>query len=269
MNPYSYSSIETSYVTPEGRKTVLANTFPNLVFYYRMCGVVRRAGCKAKKGNYSAKDWIYSSEEIMTQLERCGVTINVEGMNHVRELDGPCVFVGNHMSTLETFTLPGLIQPHKDVTFIVKDSLLKYPFFGPVLASRSPIAVTRKNLREDLNTMINGGFERLSAGRSVIVFPQSSRSVQLIASNFNSIGVKLAKKANVPVIPIALRTDAWGTGSLVKDFGPVNPKLAVHFKFGAPIAITGNGKAEQTEIFNFIKTSLEAWGIKGEGNEGA
>jgi len=37
-------------------------------------------------------------------------------------LPSACVFIGNHMSILETFVLPCLIQPHRDVTFVVKES---------------------------------------------------------------------------------------------------------------------------------------------------
>ena len=37
-----------------------------------------------------------------------------------RGLDGPAVIVGNHMSTLETFALPGLVVPFKPLTFVVK-----------------------------------------------------------------------------------------------------------------------------------------------------
>ena len=97
---------------------------------------------------------------------------------------------------------------------MVKESLLKYPFFGPVLGSREPIVVGRSNPREDLVAVLEGGEARLKQGRSVIVFPQSTRSSVFDPAHFNTIGVKLAKRAGVPVIPVALKTDAWGNGNL-------------------------------------------------------
>ena len=252
-----------NYRTPETARKGFSAAFPNLGFYPRMLMIVYRAGKLANKGLYTPDEWVKSSLDTIRAMERCGTRIEISGLEHVLGLETPCVFVANHMSTLETFALPCLIQPHRDVTFVVKNSLLRYPYFGPVLGSRDPIAVSRTDLRADLAAMLEGGAERLARGTSLIVFPQGSRGVQLDPQHFNSVGVKIARKAGVPVVPVALRTDAWGNGRLVKDFGPVRPELQVHFKFGAPMQITGNGKAEHAAIVEFIGNNLEQWGIGG------
>lgn len=250
------------YTTPPVIKKGFSAAFPNLSYYWKMAFTVRRAGSIAHKGKYTSEEWVQSSYEIIRGMEECGTIFQINGMRNFIELDGPCVFVANHMSTLETFVLPCLIQPHKEVTFVVKDSLLKYPWFGAVLSSRDPIVVTRKDLRADLVAMLQGGAERLAAGRSIIVFPQGSRSNTLDPQHFNSIGVKMAKKAGVPVVPVALRTDSWGSGRLLKDFGAVNPALGAHFKFGEPIELSGNGKAEHAAIVEFIQKNLADWGVQ-------
>lgn len=249
------------YTTRLQSSVGLPHKFPNASFYWDMFFTIRRAGALAKKGKYPSSEWTQSSYEILRGMEKCGTSFHISGMDNFKQVDGPCVFVGNHMSTLETFVLPCLIQPHKEVTFVVKDSLLKYPFFGPVLASRDPIVVSRKDLRADLTAMLEGGPERLANGRSLIVFPQGSRSMELDPQHFNSIGVKMAKKAGVPVIPVALRTDAWGTGKKNKDFGPIRPQIGAYFKFGEPLEITGNGKAEHAAVVEFIQKNLAEWGI--------
>lgn len=256
-----------NYTTPPEMRRSLSSAFPNLSFYWRMFHTVRRAWWKARAGKYTAEDWIRSSYEIIREMELCGTIVEITGLDSVINTPGPCVFVGNHMSTLETFALPSLIQTHKDVTFVVKDSLMTYPLFGPVLASRDPIVVSRKDLRADLTAMLQGGPERLSQGRSLIIFPQGSRNKMLDPHHFNSIGVKIAKKAGVPVIPIALRTDSWGSGKLIKDFGPITPAIGARFAFGKPIEVSGNGKAEHAEVVNFIQTHLAKWGLSGESND--
>lgn len=249
------------YISPPEFRSAVSAAFPNTSYYWDMFFTVRRAGKMSVKGTYTGDEWAQSSYEIIRGMEKCGTTFYISGMDNFKKLDGPCVFVGNHMSTLETFALPCMIQPHKEVTFVVKESLLKYPYFGPVLASRDPIVVTRKDLRSDLGAMLNGGAERLAAGRSIIVFPQSSRSVIMDPQQFNSIGVKIAKKAGVPVVPVALRTDSWGTGRMVKDFGPIRPSIGAHFKFGEPLQISGNGKAEHAAVVEFIQKHLAQWGL--------
>ena len=53
----------------------------------------------------------------------------------------------------------------------------------------------------------------------------------------------MAARAKVPLVPIALRTDAWGQGAPIKDLGPIDPKLPVDFVFGKPVAPEGKGDA--------------------------
>ena len=134
------------YLTSPRTPSFLSRISPNLGFYAPMIWIVFKAGCNAMRNQYDGEAWAQSSEGIAHALESVGCRIEAAGMEHFRSLEGPCVFIGNHMSTLETFVLPSMIQPWKDVTFVVKESLLKYPFFGPVLGSREPIVVGRKPL---------------------------------------------------------------------------------------------------------------------------
>lgn len=234
-------------------------SFPSLRFYMRLLFMLYQGGKKAAHGAYSADDWILSSEGVGQALESVGADIRIDGFDHVRGLESPCVFVANHMSTLETFFLPCIIQPVRDVTFVVKNSLLQYPCLGPILRSREPLVVGRTNPREDLAAVLDGGQRHLEAGRSVIIFPQGTRSHTVDESQFSSLGVKLARKAGVPVVPLALKSDAWGTGSLIKDIGFIRPQWPIRFLFGTPIPITGNGKEEHTAVVSFIKKTFDAW----------
>jgi len=131
-------------------------------------------------------------------------------MENITKSPEPVLFIGNHMSTLETMILPCLISPLRNVTFVVKESLVKHPLFGDVMRSRDPIIVGRTDPRKDLEAVMNGGMELLSKGISIVIFPQSTRNVIFKPEEFNSLGVKLAKKAGVQVVPIALKTDFWG-----------------------------------------------------------
>lgn len=238
---------------------MLARRFPTFGFYRKLAGIVWRSGSLAKRGRYGDGEWSDSSHDTVRALERVGVCLEITGLNHLEGLDTACVFVGNHMSVLETFALPGLIRPLMPVTFIVKDSLLTYPVFGHVMRSRDPIAVGRTNPREDLRAVLEGGKDRLARGVSLIVFPQTTRSPAFDPAEFNSLGVKLAQRAGVPVVPMALLTDAWGTGKRFKDFGKIDPSRAVHLAFGEPMRIQGRGGEEHEAIISFIQGKLRGW----------
>jgi 1-acyl-sn-glycerol-3-phosphate acyltransferase len=255
-----------TYITdPKRPRSLLSKIFltPKCMFYPQVLRIFWTNAGMAKRGLYKGKEWAQGSLDILRTLENVGVTVEITGMANIRKFEGPAVFIGNHMSTLETLVLPCIIQPVKPVTFIVKESLLTAPVFGHVMRSRDPIALGRVNPKEDLKSVLDGGGKKIGAGRSIIVFPQSTRSVIFKPEEFNTLGIKLAVRAGVPVVPVALRTDAWGTGRIIKDFGPVDRKKKVHFAFGEPMRITGRGVEEHKKIIAFIQERLEEWGKEG------
>lgn len=258
--PEHYPFWADTYTTHhDARETRIPKALPTPFFYENMFRIVWKSSKLAQKGLFTTPLWIGASYGIVKALEKVGGNFRIEGLENVQTLKTPCVFIGNHMSTLETFVLPCLIAPLRDVTFVVKQELVDMPVFGPIMRSRDPIVVKRKNPRDDLATVLKEGALRLASNTSVVVFPQSTRSTRLDPQIFNTIGIKLAKRAGVPVIPVALKTDAWGMGKIVKDFGRISPRKTVHFRFGPPVTVTGNGKAEHEAVYSFIKTSLDEW----------
>jgi 1-acyl-sn-glycerol-3-phosphate acyltransferase len=163
------------------------------------------------------------------------------------------------MSTSETFLLPSILVPRKKTTFVVKRNLLTYPIFGPVMRSRNPIAVGRRDPREDFKAVMREGMERLSEGISVVVFPQSTRMSTFDPEKFNTIGVKLAKKAGVAIVPFALKTDFWSNGTILKDCGPIYRDRDVHIQFAPPMDVAGSGKEVHASIIDFIQEQLREW----------
>jgi 1-acyl-sn-glycerol-3-phosphate acyltransferase len=249
-----------SYRTSPVRPSLLARIAPELPVYASILRIVFTGSSRAKRGDYDGAAWASSSLETLRAFERAGGVFEIDGIDNFRTLDGPCIFIGNHMSTLETFVLPVIIQQFKPVTFVVKQGLVDYPVFKHIMRSRDPITVGRRNPRDDLKAVLEGGAARLQAGTSIVLFPQTTRTPVFDPAEFNSIGVKLAKRAGVPVVPIALRTDAWGNGKYLKDFGRIDPAKKVRFSFGPPMRITGRGDEEHQKIIEYICGKLEEWG---------
>ncbi|MAI70119.1 MAG: 1-acyl-sn-glycerol-3-phosphate acyltransferase [Rhodopirellula sp.] len=252
------------YQTAAGTGSWFSRRLPTANFYRQFFWNVCRSSSLAKQGKYDDLEWSRTSFEVLKSLESVGVRARISGVEHVRSLDSPCVFVGNHMSMLETMVLPAIIQPIRDVTFVVKQSLMDYPVFRHVVRARDPIAVTRENPREDFKTVMQAGLERLQKGASIVVFPQTTRSLTFDSAQFNSIGLKLATRAKVPMVPIALKTDAWGNGKWLKDIGRIDPTKWVHFEFGRPILIEGRGTLQQKEATDFIQAKLSAWSTESD-----
>jgi len=229
-------------------------------FYTLFIQEILRGRSSALAGTYDSQVWFSSSRKIMGFIERCGGRFQISGLHNIRDLDSPVVFISNHMSTVETMVFPCIIAPFRPVTFVVKESLETMPFFGPIMRSCNPVTVGRENAREDMQKVLTGGAERLTDGTSIILFPQSTRQVVFDPEHFNSLGVKLARRAGVPVVPVAIKTDFWRNGRLIKDFGPLDRSKRILIRFGEPMAVTGNGKEQHQAIVEFIQENLAQWG---------
>jgi 1-acyl-sn-glycerol-3-phosphate acyltransferase len=255
-----------SYDTPEGNRRCLLDTLLfgwRGSFYIRNFHVFCVTGRHGKAGTLDQETQTRQSLKNFRIVESCGGSVHLRGLDNTSKFDTPAVIIGNHMSLLETGILHAFLRPRRDFTFVIKRSLLNVPFFGDIMRALNAIPVDRVNPRDDFKTVMEEGKKRLEAGQSVIVFPQSTRSSTFNPAEFNSIGVKLAKNAGVPIIPMALRTDFIENGRSFKDLGPIYPDRPVWFEFAEPMMkVSGTGKAEHEGIVEFVKDRLAKWGGK-------
>ena len=230
-------------------------------FYLRYSLVVIDAGIKFLITRDPQKAVTRQSLTVMSISEGLGVRMHFEGLDRYPAENGPYVFACNHMGTFEVNALPGLVASRTPMTFVVKTALIKTPFFGRVLRRLRAIPVRRRHPGEDLKQVLEEGAGRLAEGVSVILFPEGTRQDVFSFRTFNSLAVKLASRAGVPVVPVALRTDFWGVGKIIKNFGRLRPELPCRISFGRPVHISGWGKAAHGEVLAFIADHLERWGV--------
>ena len=247
------------YRSKPAKVSAFTRAFPSLVFYPAMFSIVYGASRKAKQGKFDDLEWCKRGMAILRLFERIGTQIEISGQDILKQLDRPVVFVGNHMSTLETFVLAPIIVPYRRISFVIKESLIRFPVFKHIMMALNPIVVGRTNPRDDLKIVLEQGARKISDDVSVVVFPQRTRTTEFNRDDFNSIGIKLARKANVPVVPIAIKTDAWGIGKWIKDFGKIDPKKTVRLAFGEPMEIRHRGTEEHQMVIDFIEQHLEMW----------
>jgi len=92
----------------------------------------------------------------------CNVRYEVTGLDNLP--DHPSVILAKHQSAWETLAFQ-LIFPTQ--VYVMKESLLKIPFFGWGLAMTSPIAIDRNAGRDALAKLIRLGKERLQIGLAI------------------------------------------------------------------------------------------------------
>jgi len=238
-----------------------------LYFFTHFVSIILKYRKYAVKGCYDNQKWVENSYEIFKAIEDFGGRFHIRGIDNLKQLNEPVVFVSNHMSTLETVIFPSIIAPYSSFTFVVKNALVKGRIFGPIMNAIHPVVVERKNPKKDLHVVLTKGKEVLDSGCSIVIFPQATRQARFDPKQFNTLGVKLAVKASVKMIPIAVKTDFWGNGKWVKSFGPLSPNKEIYIVFGKPMTISGNGREEHQKTIQFILSHLEAWGSEVEGSK--
>jgi 1-acyl-sn-glycerol-3-phosphate acyltransferase len=251
-----------TYTTQSCRFSALhrACLWNSAFFYWDFLKLVRRGAGWAKRGQYTRQNWFDLSFDVVRMLERNGGCLDVAGLSHLHAVDGPVVLVSNHMSTLETVVIPCLVLKHSDLCITLKEQLFKVPVFRTLLRGFRTIAVSRTSPIDDYKTIMREGSRAVAEGYSVLVFPQSTRTTQFSPEEFNSVGVKLARRVSVPLVPLALKTDFWGSGRIVKDFGPLSRDKKIYFRFGPPISVESKGgKQEHQQVVDFIQTNLARW----------
>ena len=137
MNPFVDGTFEAKFLTGDTYRSQPASAgffsrmMPSLSFYSRLfLGPVRWLCSRASKGQCDDAAWVYASAWVADLVERIGCPIEIEGMDAIEAVDGPCLFVANHMSTLETFMLPAMIRPRRQVTLWSKKASPPCPFLA-------------------------------------------------------------------------------------------------------------------------------------------
>ena len=232
-------------------------------FYLRNFYVFYDSGKSCRANNFSGQTQADNAVKNFRIVESCGGKIHLRGLDNLSRFPGPAIIIGNHMSLLETALMHAFIRPRREFCFVIKRSLLDVPYFGDIMRYLGCIPVDRANPRDDFRTVMEEGKKRAAEGKTIVIFPQATRSEVFDPAQFNTIGVKLARHAGVPVIPMALRTDFLANGRIIKDLGPIRRRNPVYFEFGEPIMeISPSGKAEHARVVEFIRDRVTAWGGK-------
>ena len=128
------------------------------------------------------------------------VKITVEGREHLPKRDEAAVYVANHASFMDIFSLFHLRRPFK---FISKTSNFIIPIIGWSMFLTGHVPLKRTDRRSQMETL-KICRETLRKNGSVLFFPEGTRSVDGTMADFKKGAFSVAAKENVPVVPITL-----------------------------------------------------------------
>ena len=150
----------------------------------------------------------------------CRVRFRVAGERPPRR---PAVFLSRHESAWEVIAYLLIFSP---AVFVMKRSLFHVPFFGWGLRLMSPIPIDRSSPRQALRKIERLGRKRLECGFNVVIFPEGTRMAPAETRPYFSGGAWLAKRAGVPVVPVALDSGAcWPKNAFFKFPGTITVRV--------------------------------------------
>jgi 1-acyl-sn-glycerol-3-phosphate acyltransferase len=187
------------------------------------------------------------------------VRVEVSGLEHV-DPNLPYVFLANHRSYLDIIAI-GVALP-QGALFVYKEELTKIPVFGWSLRLSPFIMVRRSDPRQAMQSIEQAALDIRRKGRSVLIFPEGTRSTDGTLGPFKRGGLALATRAGAPIVPVAVS----GSGSLMpKGSLSVRPG-SVHVTIGEPVHIEEKiDRALERQVQQEVRDEIARMLSEGEG----
>ena len=139
--------------------------------------------------------------------------------------DGPYVIIANHSSYLDIFVMYSIMPTHPFL-FLGKSEILNYPLFK-TLFKRLNIPVFRNDRVKAAKSFIQAK-SALKNGWSIVIFPEGTIPDEdwpkMIP--FKEGAFKLAKSANVPIVPLTFTNNYKLLSDPECVLGPARPGLS-------------------------------------------
>ena len=128
------------------------------------------------------------------------IHVTVKGFSNI-DPDKPYIFMPNHMSN---FDIPVLLA-HLKVQFrwLAKAELFRIPLFGFAMKRAGYISIDRSNRKSAFESLARAA-QIIRDGRSVLIFPEGTRSRDQSIKAFKKGGFVLAIESGVPIVPVVI-----------------------------------------------------------------
>lgn len=178
-----------------------------------------------------------------------GVKIQSKGKENIPKEEA-CLFVGNHNGFFDILT--SYVTIGKVMGFVAKKEMLKVPFLNVWMYYINCLFLDRTNIRNGLKTILKGA-DYIKNGISIFIFPEGTRSKDGKLQPFKEGSMKMAEKADCPIIPVAMT----GTAALFENQFPRIKRGTVTVEFGTPIHISELSKEDKKFLGAYTQKKIQ------------
>jgi len=179
-----------------------------------------------------------------------GAKLEIIGREKVPS-EGPVIFMSNHQGNFDILSL--FLAIPRQFSWIAKEELFAIPVFGHSMRRAGYIPLDRSDGRRALKT-IEAAAAMIKNGRSVIIFPEGTRTPDGNLLPFKRGGFLLAAKAGVPIVPLTINGSAKVNPCKRLELYP--GKITI--RFGEPISSVEGGGAHRDLLMEQVRTAIAA-----------
>ncbi len=183
-----------------------------------------------------------------SMLKIAGVTYEVSGRENIPEGEA-VLFTPNHQGN---FDIMLLIHALGEISLVAKIELAKVPFVSNWMRLIDCVFLDRGNPREAIKTF--GQAEAvIKNGKSVVIFPEGTRSKGGPVQEFKDGAFKIAQKSHAPIVPIVID----GSYKALEEHGIWIRPCHVKLKILPPINMEDLETEERKHIGALVQKEIE------------
>jgi 1-acyl-sn-glycerol-3-phosphate acyltransferase len=218
-------------------------------FFSTCCVIFSLLGASENSIHKVARTWA------TILLKISNVQVSVHGTEHI-STEQPQIFMSNHQSDFDILIvlayLPGQFR------WIAKKELFRIPVFGKAMKNAGYIEIDRQNHERALQNLAEAA-RKIREGKSVMSFPEGTRTVDGTIKAFKKGMFHLALQAGVPIVPITI---IGASEIMPKRSLQINPGR-ITMIIDRPIDVTAYSEDSRPELIERVRmviiNNFQSW----------
>ena len=204
-----------------------------------------------KKSREESEKFIYNHAKKWARFTMKASKLKVKVIGKENLLNETCLYVANHQSIVDIPLVIDCID--RPLGAVGKKELENVPLVSYWAKNIRCVFLDRDNPREGLKAILEAT-ENLKDGHSMLIFPEGTRSRDGKLNEFKKGSLKLATRANVPIVPITIDgTYKVLEGSKKAKKSDLDCKIVIH----KPIYPKELSKEDQSNLAQICKDIVE------------
>lgn len=189
--------------------------------------------CRLMRGSSAARDLRvqrcihWALRGVLAQVRVLGLA-RLHWLNRARIREaGPCLIVSNHPTLIDVVILLAAL-PQADC--VVKRASWNNRFLGPVVRGAGYIP------NDGPTELLQACVDRLEEGRTVILFPEGTRSHPGTLGSFKRGAAHVSLTSGCPLVPVAITCEPPGLGKGTAWYASVKHRMSITMSVLKPIS---------------------------------